>query len=104
MSTATLSRDYQVVIPQEVRETVGVQVGAEFEIIASKDRIELIPLSPREKLFGVFKGRTSAPERENDSVIRDDDGSLARLFRDYQDDGIREPLVDFGQAVGNEKW
>jgi hypothetical protein len=33
-----------------------------------------------------------------------DNGSLAYLFRDYHDDTIREPLIDFGQAVGNEKW
>jgi len=33
-----------------------------------------------------------------------DDGSLAYLFKDYIDDGIREPIVDFGNAVGNEKW
>jgi hypothetical protein len=33
-----------------------------------------------------------------------DDGSLAYLFRDYVDDGIREPVVDFSNAVGNEQW
>jgi hypothetical protein len=33
-----------------------------------------------------------------------DDGSLAYLFRDYADDGVREPIVDFGSAVGNEQW
>jgi hypothetical protein len=33
-------------------------------------------------------------------VNRVDDGSLEYLFRDYVDDGIREPLVDFGGAVG----
>ncbi|GHV89002.1 hypothetical protein AGMMS50267_13620 [Spirochaetia bacterium] len=33
-----------------------------------------------------------------------DDGSLEYLFRGYGDDGIREPLVDFGAAVGNEQW
>ena len=33
-----------------------------------------------------------------------DDGSLAYLFRNYIDDGIREPIVDFGRAVGNEQW
>ena len=33
-----------------------------------------------------------------------DDGSLAYLFKDYTDDGIREPVVDFGPAVGNEQW
>jgi len=33
-----------------------------------------------------------------------DDGSLEYLFKDYVDDGVREPIVDFGSAVGNEKW
>lgn len=33
-----------------------------------------------------------------------DDGSLAYLFKDYTDDGIREPIVDFGEAIGDEQW
>ena len=33
-----------------------------------------------------------------------DNGSLEYLFRDYIDDGIREPIIEFGSAVGNEKW
>jgi len=33
-----------------------------------------------------------------------DDGSLAYLFRDYVDDGIRETIVVFGSAVRNEQW
>ena len=53
---------------------------------------------------------------EEESPIRDpqtgpktegshlDNGSLAYLFRDYHDDRIREPIIDFGEAVGNEKW
>jgi len=39
-----------------------------------------------------------------DITVPLDDGSLAYLFRDYVDDGIREPIVDFGNAVGNEQW
>ncbi len=31
-----------------------------------------------------------------------DDGSLAYLFRNYKDDGKREPLIDFGERVDNE--
>jgi hypothetical protein len=38
------------------------------------------------------------------SVQPIDDGSLAYLFREYVDDGVREPIVDFGSAVGNEQW
>ena len=33
-----------------------------------------------------------------------DDGSLAYLFKDYVDDGVRESIIDFGPALGNEKW
>jgi len=33
-----------------------------------------------------------------------DDGSLGFLFAGYADDGVREPPVDFGGAVGNELW
>jgi hypothetical protein len=33
-----------------------------------------------------------------------DDGSLDFLFKNYIDDGIREPIINFGKAVGNEQW
>jgi hypothetical protein len=33
-----------------------------------------------------------------------DDGTLAALFEHYIDDGLREPPIDFGEAVGNEQW
>jgi len=33
-----------------------------------------------------------------------DDGSLEYLFRNYKDDGIREPIISFGKAIGNEQW
>ena len=38
------------------------------------------------------------------SIKSSDDGSLAFLFKDYIDDGIREPIIDFGEAIGNEQW
>ena len=34
----------------------------------------------------------------------EDDGSLDFLFKNYVDDGIREQIISFGKAVGNEKW
>ena len=33
-----------------------------------------------------------------------DDGSLGYLFQNFIDDGIRESVIDFGEAVGNEQW
>ncbi|MDR0455927.1 MAG: hypothetical protein LBH20_04485 [Treponema sp.] len=38
------------------------------------------------------------------SAIPGDDDSLDFLFKDYTDDCIREPIVNFGRAVGNEQW
>ena len=41
---------------------------------------------------------------ENSEEKSTDDGSLAYLFKDYIDDGLRESIIDFGPAVGKEKW
>jgi hypothetical protein len=43
-------------------------------------------------------------EPSKSSQAQKDDGSLAFLFQNYVDDHIREPLIDFGEANGNEKW
>jgi hypothetical protein len=43
-------------------------------------------------------------EDSSASLRAADDGSLAYLFKGCTDDGIREPLVDFGEATGNEQW
>ena len=43
----------------------------------------------------------SSPKGEGSPL---DDGSLEYLFRDYKDDGVRETIIDFGKAVGNEQW
>jgi hypothetical protein len=44
------------------------------------------------------------PLKKTGAASAGDDGSLAWLFRDYVDDGIREPPVNFGEAVGSEQW
>jgi hypothetical protein len=43
-------------------------------------------------------------ETSKSSQAQKDDGSLEFLFQNYVDDHIREPLIDFGEAIGNEKW
>ncbi|MDR0463659.1 MAG: hypothetical protein LBG94_00920 [Treponema sp.] len=51
-----------------------------------------------------FLGTASEVHGSPVSSKLDDDDSLAFLFRDYIDDGIREPIINFGRAVGNEQW
>lgn len=37
-----------------------------------------------------------------DRLNKPNTGSLLELFKDYQDNGPHEPLVNFGESVGNE--
>lgn len=66
METVTVSTKYQVVIPQAVRELLGVQPGQKVQVIPYNDRIELIPLKPAQELRGFLKGIDTTVEREPD--------------------------------------
>ncbi len=66
METVTVSTKYQVVIPQAVREVLGVQPGQKVQVIPYKDRIELIPLRPAAELRGFLRGIDTTVEREAD--------------------------------------
>ena len=68
MAKITVSSKYQVVIPKEIRETIGLQVGAQLEIISYGSRIELVPLQPMKKLKGIFKGIDTEIPREEDRI------------------------------------
>ena len=64
MNTVTLSNEYQLVIPEEIREAAGIKAGTSFEVMLYNNRIELIPLKPIEELKGIFKGIDTSIERE----------------------------------------
>jgi AbrB family looped-hinge helix DNA binding protein len=59
----TLSSKFQVVIPKDVRKSIGLKAGTSFEIIALNGRIELIPLQPINKLEGIFRGIDTTIDR-----------------------------------------
>ena len=68
MYTVTLSNDYQLVIPKEIRETANIKAGASFEIIFYNNKIELIPIKPIKNLRGIFKGIDTNIERDDDRI------------------------------------
>ena len=68
MPTVKVSPKYQVVIPKEVRESMGIKPGQEVHIMVYGGRIELIPLKPVEELRGMLKGIDTAIERDPDRV------------------------------------
>jgi AbrB family looped-hinge helix DNA binding protein len=68
MNTVTVSSKYQVVIPKEIREKVGLKVGTTLEVINYGTRIELVPIHPIKELKGIFRGINTDITREEDRI------------------------------------
>ena len=68
MSTVTLSNEYQLVIPKEIRESIGVEPGSSFEILSYNNRIELIPIRPIKTLKGIFRNIDTNITRDDDRI------------------------------------
>jgi len=66
MKRITISPKYQVVIPKEVREALGLKPGQKLQAIAFGDRIELVPVRPVQELRGLLKGMRNDFKREPD--------------------------------------
>lgn len=66
MTVVTVSPKFQVVIPREVRERLGLAPGQKVQAIAYRGRVELIPLRPAKHLRGFLRGIATTVEREPD--------------------------------------
>ncbi len=58
---------FQVVIPKELRKSMGIKVGQNIQMINYGDRLELIPIKPIEQMRGFLKAIDT-------EVVRDKDG------------------------------
>lgn len=68
MTVVTVSPKYQVVIPKDVREQLGIQPGQKIQAMAFGDRIELVPIRRPSELRGFLKGVSADFEREPDRI------------------------------------
>lgn len=68
MTTVTVSPKYQVVIPKEVREAMGIFSGQKIQVLTYQNRIELIPIKPMKKLKGFLKGIDTEVSRDKDRI------------------------------------
>lgn len=68
MNMVKVSSKYQVVIPKEIRDTIGLEVGTQLEILSYGNRLELIPIHPMKNLKGIFKGINTDINREEDRI------------------------------------
>lgn len=68
MTLVTVSPKYQIVIPKEIRESMGIVPGQKAQIMSYQGRIELIPLKPIKEMRGFLKGIETTLTREEDRV------------------------------------
>lgn len=68
MHTVTVSPKFQVVIPKEVREKFGLQVGQKLQVVAFEDRLEFVPIRNPQAMRGFLKGMDTRIEREKDRL------------------------------------
>lgn len=66
METVTVSPKFQVVIPQSVRESLGIRAGQKIQVLVYDNRIEYIPLRPMKRMRGFLKGIDTRIERDAD--------------------------------------
>ena len=66
METVIVSSEFQVVIPQAIREALGIRAGQHVQVMVYQNRIELIPLQAAREMRGFLKGIDTTVEREPD--------------------------------------
>ena len=64
MARTRVSPKFQVVIPKEVRESLDLRVGQEFQVVAKGGTITLVPDRPLSSLRGFAKGIRTDKLRE----------------------------------------
>lgn len=68
MDLVKISSRFQLVIPKEVRKSLGLKAGELIKIIIYEGRIELIPINSIKKLKGFIKDIDTNINREEDRL------------------------------------
>ncbi len=68
MTAVTVSPKFQVVIPKDVRESMGIFSGQKIQMLTFRNRNEVIPIKPIKQMKGFLKGVNTNIKRENDRL------------------------------------
>lgn len=66
MDIVTISPKFQVVIPREIRERLGLEPGQKVQALVYENRIEFIPVRPLKRMRGFLQGIDPTLRRERD--------------------------------------
>ena len=68
MPIVTVSPKFQVVIPREIRDALGLEAGQKVQALQYQNRIELVPVQPMRKLRGFLRGIDTSVPRDSHRV------------------------------------
>lgn len=68
MRAVTVSPKFQVVIPKDVRESMGIISGQKVQMLTYCNRIELIPIKPMSEMKGILNGIDTEVPRDKDRI------------------------------------
>ncbi|HHN63977.1 MAG TPA: AbrB/MazE/SpoVT family DNA-binding domain-containing protein [Nitrospirae bacterium] len=68
MKAVTVSPKYQIVIPKDIRDSMGIKPGEKLQVIQYLDRIELIPTKDIKEMRGILKGIKTEVQRDKDRL------------------------------------
>ncbi len=54
MTAVTVSPKFQIVIPKDIRESMGLVSGQKVQVLTYRNRIELIPIKPMKEMKGLL--------------------------------------------------
>ena len=66
MDVVTISPKFQVVIPREIRERLGLEPGQKVQALAYENRIEFIPVRALKSMRGFLRGIDTTVRRDRD--------------------------------------
>ncbi|HTE45582.1 MAG TPA: AbrB/MazE/SpoVT family DNA-binding domain-containing protein [Gemmatimonadaceae bacterium] len=68
VDVVTISPKFQVVIPREIRERLGLEPGQKLQVLAYENRIEFIPVRSLKSMRGFLHGIDTTVHRNRDRV------------------------------------
>jgi len=68
VSIVKVSPKYQVVIPRQIREAMGIEPGQQVQALQYGDRIEFIPVKRVREMRGFLTGIDTTVPRDKDRV------------------------------------
>jgi AbrB family looped-hinge helix DNA binding protein len=69
MTQVKLSSKYQIVIPEDVRDRLGLAPGQVMEIMSQDGIVLAVPVRPLSETFGMFPGIDTTVERDEEDRV-----------------------------------